>query len=285
MAIPMSSILDDLKLSFLNAKRDREDDEYDEDNNNNNALDHTVDQRKKKARNTTSLTAMMPRPATAAEVVLEIQPASCVALHTHSNSNSSNNKSRAGADEEDDDDNSNRPPIVTVGCDVMAHILTFLEPPLILEILTMPFSKGWQQNFTSQSELWRVLCLVEPFKATFQDPLSSSAVASAAAARATTGVVVNAKSNDKNSSSSSSTENKRLLDKYRLLYTSFVRCMKYISQIKDDAVHGRSPAYIDYGTASASGSAGGTRTSAATRNAIATATATATIIASNARTG
>mmetsp|Transcript_60463 Transcript_60463/g.68533 ORF Transcript_60463/g.68533 Transcript_60463/m.68533 type:complete len:119 (+) Transcript_60463:360-716(+) len=36
MAIPMSSILDDLKLSFLNAKRDREDDEYDEDNNNNN---------------------------------------------------------------------------------------------------------------------------------------------------------------------------------------------------------------------------------------------------------
>lgn len=40
-----------------------------------------------------------------------------------------------------------------------------------------------------------------------------------------------------------------LLDKYRLLYTSFVRCMKYLSQIRDDALSGRAPSYIDYGTA------------------------------------
>jgi len=273
MAIPMSSILDNLKLSFLNAKREREDDEYDEDVD---ALDHHVEQRKKKARTTTSIAAMMPRPATAAEVVLDVRSsgASPVALHTHSCSSSST-KSRAGIEADGTDiltggttENENRrPPIITVGCDVMAHILTFLEPPLILEILTMPFSKGWQQNFTSQSELWRVLCLVEPFKATFHDhdadvANSSLASASTTATATATGVVV-AKS-----------ENKRLLDKYRLLYTSFVRCMKYISQIKDDAVHGRSPAYIDYGTASASGSAGGTSTSAATMNAIATAIAT-----------
>ena len=42
---------------------------------------------------------------------------------------------------------------------------------------------------------------------------------------------------------------KRLLSRYRLLYTSFVRCMRYLSQIKDDAVSGRLPSFIDYGMA------------------------------------
>jgi len=125
-----------------------------------------------------------------------------------------------------------RPPILTLGCDVMAHILTFLEPPDILDILTMPLSKLWRQSFTSQPELWRVLCLVEPFKATINDPIYSS-----------------------NSSVKANKDaEKRLLDKYRLLYTSFVRCMKYISQIRDDAVHGRPPAYIDYGISGTVGS-------------------------------
>jgi hypothetical protein len=42
---------------------------------------------------------------------------------------------------------------------------------------------------------------------------------------------------------------KCLLDRYRLLYTSFVRCMKYLSQIRDDAMNGRQPSFIDYGFA------------------------------------
>ncbi|MGK3760127.1 MAG: hypothetical protein ACI8RD_012444, partial [Bacillariaceae sp.] len=138
-----------------------------------------------------------------------------------------------------------RPPILTLGCDVMAHILTYLDPPNILDILTMPLSTVWQQSFTSQPELWRVLCLVEPFKATMDDP---DPVYSVNSSDEETYYSIKARKDTE----------KHLLDKYRLLYTSFVRCMKYISQIRDDAVNGRPPAYIDYGI---SGTAGGSATS------------------------
>lgn len=136
-----------------------------------------------------------------------------------------------------------RPPILAMGCDVMAHILTFLQPPDILNVLTMPLSKGWRRNFTSQPELWRVLCLVEPFKATVDDDSISPS-----------------RDSDEDAASSSDDSYCRLksekstdksLDKYRLLYTSFVRCMKYVAQIREDAINGRPPAYIDYGISGA----------------------------------
>ncbi len=132
-----------------------------------------------------------------------------------------------------------RPPILAMGCDVMAHILTFLQPPDILNVLTMPLSKGWRRNFTSQPELWRVLCLVEPFKATVDDDSISPS-----------------RDSDEEAASSSDDSYCRLkedksLDKYRLLYTSFVRCMKYVAQIREDAINGRPPAYIDYGISGA----------------------------------
>jgi hypothetical protein len=135
-----------------------------------------------------------------------------------------------------------QPPILTMGCDVMAHVLTFLQPPEILDVLTMPLSKCWRQNFTSQPELWRVLCLVEPFKATVDDPISPSRSC-------------NDGGNNEAASYSDETycplktdkSREKLLDKYRLLYTSFVRCMKYVAQIREDAINGRPPAYIDYG--------------------------------------
>ena len=142
---------------------------------------------------------------------------------------------------------SGRPPILTLGCDVMANILTYLEPPNILDILTMPLSTVWQQSFTSQPELWRVLCLVEPFKATMDDP-SDDPVYSSNSSDEETYYSIKARKDTA----------KQLLDKYRLLYTSFVRCMKYTSQIRDDAINGRPPAYIDYGI---SGTAGGSATS------------------------
>jgi hypothetical protein len=126
-----------------------------------------------------------------------------------------------------------RPPVLAMGCDVMAHILTFLHPPEILDILTMPLSKSWRRNYTSQPELWRVLCLVEPFKAIMDGPNFSS------------------RSNKDRGDVKTGKSTEKLLDKYRLLYTSFVRCMKYLSQIRDDAVNGRPPAYIDYGIAGA----------------------------------
>ena len=134
------------------------------------------------------------------------------------------------------------PSIMNIGSDIMAHVLTFLTPPTILEVLTMPLSKEWRQTFTSQTELWRVLCLVEPFKAETlvydednpdtkanmdDDTQSSNSFCSLTRGMGTTGDTA--------------------VDRYRLLYTSFVRCMKYVSQIRDDALNGRAPSYIDYG--------------------------------------
>lgn len=141
-----------------------------------------------------------------------------------------------------------RPPVIAMGCDIMAHILTFLQPPEILDVLTMPLSKQWRQSFTSQPELWRVLCLVEPFKASVDNP---------AANPRSKKYKSQAKRDSADSSSDESYDcmkknkekdtGKGAQGKYRLLYTSFVRCMKYISQIQDDAINGRPPAYIDYG--------------------------------------
>lgn len=123
-----------------------------------------------------------------------------------------------------------KPPILAVGSDVMAHILTFLEPPDILDVLTMPLSKDWLSMFTRQPELWRVLCLLEPFKATIEDEEDDSS--------------------DESIDSYSinvSSELRGAFGKFRLLYTSFVRCMRYLARIKEDAQLGRPPSVIDYG--------------------------------------
>jgi len=137
-----------------------------------------------------------------------------------------------------------RPPILAMGCDVMAHVLTFLNPPEILDVLTMPLSKLWLRNFTSQPELWRVLCLVEPFKAIMDDPAPSRS-------NKDKGRIgkngADSLSDETYCSFKTGMSTEKLLDKYRLLYTSFVRCMKYVTQIRDDAINGRPPAYIDYG--------------------------------------
>lgn len=125
-----------------------------------------------------------------------------------------------------------RPPILTLGSDIMAHVLTFLHPPEILDVLTMPLSRDWRQTFTSQPELWRVLCLVEPFKAKMEENEDSDSSESFCSLQG-----------------EASSFDKRLLDRYRLLYTSFVRCMKYLSQIREDAINGRPPSFIDYGIA------------------------------------
>jgi hypothetical protein len=37
--------------------------------------------------------------------------------------------------------------------------------------------------------------------------------------------------------------------KFRIMYTSFVRCMRYLERIKDDAQNGRPPSIIDFGAA------------------------------------
>jgi hypothetical protein len=128
---------------------------------------------------------------------------------------------------------SGKPPIMALGCDVMAHILTFLEPPDTMDVLTMPLSKDWLNSFTRQPELWRVLCLLEPFRAK---------------------VGGNDDSSDDESDSfpvDVSKELRQTFGKSRLLYTSFIRCIRYLARIKDDALHGRALTAVDFGASGA----------------------------------
>jgi hypothetical protein len=123
-----------------------------------------------------------------------------------------------------------RPAILCLSSDLMAQCLSYLNPPEVHEILAMPLSKEWRSAFTMPPDLWRVLCLTEPFNARFDDEDSDSEDCSFPAIP--------------------EQEVRHLLGKYRLLYTSFVRCMKYLDKIKDDARHGRPPSLVEYGRSS-----------------------------------
>lgn len=120
-------------------------------------------------------------------------------------------------------------PIFNLGSDLMAHCMTFLEPTEVHSLLTGPLSKQWRDAYTVPQDVWRVLCLTEPFKAKIgPDDLESEG--------------------DADSSSESDSEMRNIFGKYRLLYTSFIRCLRYLTQIKDDAVHGRAtPSVHDNG--------------------------------------
>ena len=89
--------------------------------------------------------------------------------------------------------------ILAIGGDVMAHVLTFLEPPNILQVLTAPLCRTWTLHFTRNTEVWRVLCLTDPFKATNVEPDVD----------------------------------------FRWLYTSFVRCLRYLVRMTEDSRNGR----------------------------------------------
>ena len=131
-------------------------------------------------------------------------------------------------------DSNERPRIFSLSCDTMAHCMSFLDPTEVHGLLTMPLSKDWKRHFTVPQDLWKILCLTKPFNARFD---------AAAVDRD-----YNSSGDDSASSSQSGTDMKHLLGKYRLLYTSFVRCMRYLGRIKEDAVNGRPPSIIDYGS-------------------------------------
>jgi hypothetical protein len=119
-----------------------------------------------------------------------------------------------------------KPAIFSLSSDLMAHCMTFLDPPQVHDLLTMPLSKEWRSNFTMPQDLWRVLCLMDPFKAKFESDGNDS--------------------DDSSFPMHSGLEVKHLLGQYRLLYTSFVKCIRYLERIKDDAMNGRSPSINGY---------------------------------------
>lgn len=142
-----------------------------------------------------------------------------------------------------------KPPIMVLGCEIMAHVLTFLEPPDILDVLTMPLSKDWLSTFTRQPELWRVLCLLEPFKAQLDDDDVSDCCSS---------------DDDSVSSLPFDSGLTAMRSKFRLFYTSYIRCMRCLIRIKDDAVNKRPLSVVDH--AAVVGDGAGTYTIGANRN-------------------
>jgi len=72
-------------------------------------------------------------------------------LYSNVSSTSSKNCAKQSTEE--------KPPILMASCDVMAHVLTFLEPPQILNLITMPISRDWRDTFCHNQELWRILVI------------------------------------------------------------------------------------------------------------------------------
>jgi len=114
----------------------------------------------------------------------------------------------------------------TAGVDIMGVILSFLKPVESHKFLTMPLSKTFRALYTQPQELWKVLCLSEPFLVKINDRDGANS------------------SGDESSGSYPICNQlgiRHTLGKYRLLYTSFIRCVRYLDRIKEDAINGRLP--------------------------------------------
>ncbi|KAL7513305.1 hypothetical protein ACHAXN_010387 [Cyclotella atomus] len=114
--------------------------------------------------------------------------------------------------------------IYSLGPDVMALVVSFLEVPESHTFLTSPLSKTWLETYTVPQELWKILCTSKPFYANLEEnPDGSSDISTCSFPLC----------ND--------LEIRHLFGRYRLLYSSFVRCVKYLDRLRDDAINGRTP--------------------------------------------
>lgn len=111
-------------------------------------------------------------------------------------------------------------PVYDVGVDVMAKILRYLKPTEAYSILSTPISKTFKSTFSNPPYLWKVLCLSEPFYAK-QDKESSDE-------STIHPVCKDLKVN-------------HLLGRYRLLYSSLIKCVRYLDRIQEDSQNGRTP--------------------------------------------
>jgi len=102
-------------------------------------------------------------------------------------------------------------PIYIIGTDTMAKCLSYMEPQETHNILTMPLSKTWLSTYTQPNDLWKVLCMSNPFDARLE-------------------------ANDKNYAQY---ETQRGIGRFRMLYASFTRCKVYLDNLYYDAINGR----------------------------------------------
>ena len=118
-----------------------------------------------------------------------------------------------------------------LGPDVMVGIVSFLEPRETLTLLTVPLCKEWRLSYTADQDLWRTVCCTEPFAADLSI-YGTSIEASISQSES---------QNDEEDNLFCSMDDYKdaferknvLVGEYRLIYTSFVRCMKYLDQIQN----------------------------------------------------
>lgn len=123
-------------------------------------------------------------------------------------------------------------PLLMLGPDTMLSVVSFLEPRETLTLLTVPLSKEWRISFTADQELWRTVCCTEPFGADLpgHNPSIEASLPNN-----------NNDNNDDDDNSICSLDDFKdalekknvLVGEYRLIYTSFVRCMMYLEQIQN----------------------------------------------------
>jgi hypothetical protein len=141
---------------------------------------------------------------------------------------------RVGADDEEPGRRQDSA-ILTLEVEAMSNVLSFLPPQESLHVLTAPICKDWQENFTYQKELWRILCLQDPFSAQMEEEESESDDDSSILS-------------DDDSIADVEDEIKRAFGSHRLMFSRLVRCQRYIRRIKEDALAGRPPSIIEYVT-------------------------------------
>lgn len=133
-----------------------------------------------------------------------------------------------------DSETSSVNPFLMLGSDVMVGIVSFLEPRETLTLLTVPLCKAWRLSYTADQDLWRTVCCTEPFAADL------SIYGASIEASMPQSESQNDDDDEEDNSFCSMEDYKDAFEKknvlvgeYRLIYTSFVRCMNYLDQIQN----------------------------------------------------
>ena len=122
-------------------------------------------------------------------------------------------------------------PLYDLGVDAMAKVLSYLHPIEVYRFASMPLSKSFKTTYSQPQDLWKILCLAEPFYAKAEK--------------------TNGQEDDESISSypiCKSLELKHIIGRYRLLYSSFIKCVRYLDRIKEDAKAGKVPAAVYSGS-------------------------------------
>jgi len=129
--------------------------------------------------------------------------------------------------------------LYSLGSDIMSECLSYLPPLTVHMLLTAPLSKTFRSQFTQSQDVWRTLCLSKPFYARpdhhQRRRLNSTKKTMHSTTNSTTSKSPKSFQNDVNSSTLSSDLNDKnyVFGQHRMLYTSFIRCMKYLDRIRE----------------------------------------------------